>query len=74
MNIPFLDFIAKMQAKGELITQTHIDRLLESMEKAGKDVSRNRTGGVCECGAPYVLKKVDNVVGKFQWYVRTCDC
>lgn len=74
MIIPFLEYIAKMQAKGERITQAHINRLLDTMEMSGKDVSKNRSGGVCKCGSPYVLKKIDNRIGKFQWYIRSCDC
>lgn len=74
MNIPFLNYIAEMKAKGEKITQAHINRLLDTMERAGKDVSRNRSGGNCKCGSPYVFKKVDNVVGKFEWWIRSCDC
>lgn len=74
MSIQFLDYIANMRSRGKKITQLHIDRLLDTMERAGKDISKNRNGGVCQCGVPYELEKIDNCIGKFKWYIRKCDC
>lgn len=71
---PVIAYIIEMRSKGKRITQEHIDRLLDKMERSGRDVTKNRSGGVCRCGVPYVLKEIDNSVGKYKWYVRQCDC
>lgn len=74
MISPIVKYILEMQSQGKQITQEHINRYLESMERAGKDVSKNRTGGLCSCGKPYVKKTMDDKIGKWEWFVRSCDC